>query len=270
MTPPRILALDFDGVVCDGRPEYFETAWQAYVAAWPAPALTSSRPARIAARFSALRPLIESGWEMPLLVHALLAGVGDEALKDRHAWLAAPGLMKPAGVSAETLGRALNTVRDDWFARDSAGWLAHHHFYPGVAGQIATLLGGPIEVVVVTTKAERFVRLLLTSADPRLAQVTVIGREPGKPVPKPDILRRLADRAGLGADAAGLWFVEDMLETLEATAQRPALAAARLFLADWGYNTPDDRAAVARAGRIHLLSLTTFAGPLARWGGVIV
>src|SRR5438270_162161 len=76
MTPPRILALDFDGVVCDGRPEYFETAWQAYVAAWPAPALTSSRPARIAARFSALRPLIESGWEMPLLVHALLAGAG--------------------------------------------------------------------------------------------------------------------------------------------------------------------------------------------------
>ena len=153
MTPPRILALDFDGVVCDGRPEYFQTAWQAYVAAWPAPALTSSRPEKIAARFSTLRPLIESGWEMPLLVHALLAGVGDEALKDRHAWLAAaPGLMKPAGVSAEALGRALNKVRDDWFARDSAGWLAHHQFYPGVAGQIAALLGGPTEVVIVTTK----------------------------------------------------------------------------------------------------------------------
>jgi hypothetical protein len=56
-----------------------------------------------------------------------------------------------------------------------------------------------------------------------------------------------------------------MLETLEATAQRPELAAARLLLADWGYNTADDRAAGARAGRIHLLSLTTFAGPLDRW-----
>jgi phosphoglycolate phosphatase-like HAD superfamily hydrolase len=266
MTAPRILALDFDGVVCDGRPEYFETAWQAYVAAWPKPALTAARPAAIAARFSELRPLIESGWEMPLMVHALLAGVGDDALKDRAAWLqAAPGLMKPSGVSAETLGRALNTVRDDWFARDPASWVALHRFYPGVPAAMAALLGGPTEVVIVTTKAERFARALLASADPRLAQVTVIGREPGKPVPKPDILRRLADRAGLGADAAGLWFVEDMLETLESTAERPALAGARLFLCDWGYNVAADRAHAARHRRIRVLSLPQFAGPLDAW-----
>ena len=119
--------------------------------------------------------------------------------------------------------------------------------------------------MIVTTKAERFVRALLTSADPRLAAMTVIGREPGKPVPKPDILRRLADRAALGPDAAGLWFVEDMLETLDTTAQRPDLAGARLFLADWGYNTPEDRARVGREGRIRLLSLDRFAAPLETW-----
>ena len=266
MTPPRILALDFDGVVCDGRPEYFETAWHAYVAAWPKPALTASRPAAISARFSELRPLIESGWEMPLMVHALLSGVGAETLKDRGAWLqAAPGLMKPAGVSAEALGRALNTVRDEWFARDAADWLAHHCFYDGVPAKMAALLGGATEVVIVTTKAERFVRMLLTSVDPKLAQVTVIGREPGKPVPKPDILRRLADRAGLGADGAGLWFVEDMLETLETTAERPDLAGIRLFLADWGYNMPGERARVGATGRIGLLSLDRFATPLVSW-----
>lgn len=266
MTVPRILALDFDGVVCDGRPEYFETAWQAYVAAWPKPALTAARPAAIATRFSELRPLIESGWEMPLMVHALLAGVGDDALKDRAAWLqAAPGLMKPSGVSAETLGRALNTVRDDWFARDPVSWVALHRFYPGVPAAMAALLGGPTDVVIVTTKAERFARALLASADPRLAQVTVIGREPGKPVPKPDILRRLADRAGLGADAAGLWFVEDMLETLESAAERPELAGVRLFLCDWGYNVAADRAHAARHRRIRVLSLPQFAGPLDAW-----
>ncbi len=267
MTRPRILALDFDGVVCDGRPEYFESAWQAYVAAWPAPALTAGRPEAIAARFSALRPLIESGWEMPLMVHALLAGVGDDALKDRPAWLqAAPGLMKGAGVTAEALGRALNQIRDDWFARDAGGWVAHHRFYSGVTGQMVALLGGATQVVIVTTKAERFVRALLVAADPRLAEVTVIGREPGKPVPKPDILRRLADRAGLGADAAGLWFVEDMLETLEATAERSELAGARLFLVDWGYNTLEERARVGAAARIRLLSAGTFASPLDSWG----
>jgi phosphoglycolate phosphatase-like HAD superfamily hydrolase len=265
MMAPRLLALDFDGVVCDGRPEYFETAWQAYVAAWPQPR-TSVRPDALADQFSALRPLIESGWEMPLMIHALLAGVDASALRDRRGWLeAAPALIKAGGVTAETLGRALNRVRDDWFARDPADWLSYHRFYPGVAEQMIALLGHPTQVVIVTTKAERFVRSLLAGQDARLSAVTVIGREPGKPVPKPDILRRLADSHDLGADAAGVWFVEDMLETLETTAKRADLAGARLFLADWGYNTPADRAHVRTGGRITLLPLARVAAPLEDW-----
>jgi phosphoglycolate phosphatase-like HAD superfamily hydrolase len=173
--------------------------------------------------------------------------------------------MKQGGVTSEVLGRALNRVRDDWFARDAGDWLAHHRFYPGVGARIAALLAGPTRVVIVTTKAERFVRVLLAGEDPRLSAVSVIGREPGKPVPKPDILRRLADSHGLGADDAGLWFVEDMLETLETTAARADLAGARLFLADWGYNTPAHRAHVGAGGRITLLSLERFASPLEHW-----
>jgi phosphoglycolate phosphatase-like HAD superfamily hydrolase len=266
MSVPAVLALDFDGVVCDGRPEYFETAWQAYVAAWPGP-LTTTRPTSIAERFGALRPLMESGWEMPLLVHALLAGVDASALASRHGWLeAAPALLKEAGVSPEALGRTLNRVRDDWFARDAAGWLAHHRFYPGVPARLVSLLDTPTRVVIVTTKTERFARSLLAGADPRLSAVTVIGREPGQPVPKPVILRRLADAQGLDPGTGGLWFVEDMLETLEATAERDDLAGVRLFLADWGYNTPADRAHVtATAGRIALLSLARFVAPLETW-----
>lgn len=267
MSAPAILALDFDGVVCDGRPEYFETAWQAYVAAWPRP-LTTARPAAVAERFAALRPLIESGWEMPLMVHVLLAGVEPGALESRRGWLqAAPALLNTAGVSAEDLGRALNRVRDEWFARDAAGWLAHHRFYPGVPARLMSMLGGPTQVVIVTTKTERFARALLAGADPRLSAIDVIGRDPAQPVPKPAILRRLADGRGLGAAGAGLWFVEDMLETLEATARRADLADVQLFLCDWGYNTPADRAHVATGGRITLLSLERFAAPLEAWQG---
>ena len=267
MTAPTLLALDFDGVVCDGRPEYFETAWRAYVDAWPPPALTPGRPDGVAARFATLRPLIESGWEMPLLVHALLAGVGEERLANRHVWLnTAKGLMAEAGVSAETLGRALNRTRDEWFARDPDGWLTHHRFYPGIVARMASLADAGPRVVIVTTKAERFVRALLAAQNPRLTTIQVIGREPGAPVPKPVTLRRLADKYGVGPDGRGLWFVEDMLETLEATATRPELAGARLFLADWGYNTAEDRAGLSAAGRITLLSLDRFAGPLEAWG----
>jgi phosphoglycolate phosphatase-like HAD superfamily hydrolase len=263
MSGPALLALDFDGVVCDGRPEYFESAWRAYVAAWPRP-LTRERPDAVAERFGALRPLIESGWEMPLLVHALLTGVDDRALHDRHAWLAAaPAWLEAGGVSAGTLGRALNRVRDEWFARDAADWLAHHRFYPGVPGRLVALLEGPTRAVIVTTKTERFARALLAGADARLSALTVIGREPGQPVPKPTILRRLADHQGLGPDATGIWFVEDLLETLEATAARPDVSGVRLFLADWGYNFPADRARAG--GRISVLSLQQFAAPLERW-----
>ena len=267
MTAPILLALDFDGVVCDGRPEYFETAWRAYVEAWPPPALAPGRPDAVAARFATLRPLIESGWEMPLLVHALLSGVSEDALANRHVWLTtAKGLMAAAGVSAETLGRALNRTRDDWFARDPDGWLSHHRFYPGIVTTMVSLAASETRVVIVTTKAERFVRALLAAQNPRLSAIEVVGREPGAPVPKPVTLRRLADKYGVGADGAGLWFVEDMLETLEATATRPELAGARLFLADWGYNTPEDRASLGGTHRIRLLLLERFAGPLDAWG----
>jgi phosphoglycolate phosphatase-like HAD superfamily hydrolase len=253
-------------VVCDGRPEYFETAWRAYVEAWPPPALTPGRPDSVAAQFATLRPLIESGWEMPLLVHALLAGVPPARLANRHVWLStAKELMTGAGVSSETLGRALNRTRDEWFARDPDGWLSHHRFYPGIVARLVSLTAGGPRVVIVTTKAERFVRALLAAQNPKLTTLEVIGREPGAPVPKPVTLRRLGDRYGVGADGTGLWFVEDLLETLEATATRPELAGARLFLADWGYNTPEDRASVSGSGRVRLLSLEGFAGPLEAW-----
>ena len=35
MTPADILALDFDGVLCDGMREYFETTRRTYLRAWP-------------------------------------------------------------------------------------------------------------------------------------------------------------------------------------------------------------------------------------------
>ncbi|MFS8826233.1 haloacid dehalogenase, partial [Synechococcus sp. R6-6] len=61
---PRILVLDFDGVLCDGRAEYFASSCRVCAQVWGlAPAqLEPLRPA-----FDRLRPLIETGWEMPLL-----------------------------------------------------------------------------------------------------------------------------------------------------------------------------------------------------------
>jgi phosphoglycolate phosphatase-like HAD superfamily hydrolase len=258
-----VLALDFDGVLCDGRPEYFEAARRAYRETWPA---ARSVPDAAAVVFGARRPLVESGWEMPVLLHAVVAGVPAADLVDRAAWLAtARRLLDGAGLVAETLGRALNRVRDEWFARDPNDWLRHNVFYPGVVARLIEIIEDGTPVAVVTTKAERFARALLAAQDSRLGQLPVVGREPGRAIPKPESLTRLAAAHGLQPGAQGLWFVEDLLETLEAVHAAPALAAARLFLADWGYNTLEQRASVGWNRHVRLLSSGAWAAPFAAW-----
>jgi len=262
---PSVLALDFDGVLCDGRPEYFEAARRAYRESWPG---AREVPDAAAAAFSAYRPLVESGWEMPVLLHAVVAGEPAAGLIDRAAWLGtARRLLGDASVAPDTLGRALNRVRDAWFARDPGDWVRHNVFYPGVVTRLVEILGEGTPVAVVTTKAERFARALLAAQDARLAAVPIVGREPERAIPKPESLARLAAAHGLQRVAEGLWFVEDLLETLDTVHATPALAAARLFLADWGYNTLEQRASVGGSRHVRLLSLSAWAAPFSAWPG---
>ncbi len=62
-----------------------------------------------------------------------------------------------------------------------------------------------------------------------------------------------------------LWFVEDRLETLQHVTTHADLDDVGLFLATWGYNTPDVRASVQDNGRIRLLALAQFQGGCATW-----
>ena len=165
----------------------------------------------------------------------------------------------------ETLGHALNRVRDEWFARDPDDWVRHNTFYPGIVARLVEILADRIPIAIVTTKAERFARALLASQDARLAALTIVGREPGGTIPKQESLARLAAAHRLQPGAQGLWFVEDLLETLDAVRAARALAAARLFLADWGYNTLEQRASAGWRPYIRLLSLGVWAAPFSAW-----
>ena len=258
---PAVLALDFDGVVCDGRAEYFEAALRAREVTWPGAHL----PPHAARRFAALRPLVEGGWEMPLLLHAVAAGVAEAAVADRASWMrTARAMLAQTGCTPEALGRTLNDVRDEWFARNPAEWVAHHVMYEGVPNRIEAALDEGVHVVIVTTKAERFARALLVAHSARLAALTVVGREPARVIPKVGTLASLAQDHAL-KDGAGLWFVEDLLETLHSVRRAAGLGGARLFLADWGYNTVQDRVRVERAPDIALLSLSRFTASFSEW-----
>jgi phosphoglycolate phosphatase-like HAD superfamily hydrolase len=251
---PSILALDFDGVVCDGLLEYFETAWRTYALLWSPGAVA---PAGLAERFYALRPVVESGWEMPLVVKALLAGVDDATIHNDWATLA-PQLLD--GRPAAEVGARLDRVRDEWIAADRAGWLDRNRFYLGVVERLRALGTGSIPVVIITTKEGRFVRELFARQGLDFPADRIHGKEARRP--KADVLRALKSAGGPGLR---LWFVEDRFKTLEGIQTQHDLSDVRLFLAAWGYNFPEEREATQRGPRIALLSLDAFARDFSAW-----
>jgi phosphoglycolate phosphatase-like HAD superfamily hydrolase len=257
VTAPSLLALDFDGVVCDGMPEYFESAWRTWTQLWGSPGAPA--PAGLLERFSALRPLVESGWEMPLVIAALMDGAAEATIA--RAWpTLVPALL--GGRTAAEVGARLDRVRDEWIAADRVGWLGRHRFYPGVIARLRALAGGPPRVVIITTKEGRFVRELLAQQGLDVAPDAVHGKEARRP--KADTLRALKAAGGPGL---AIWFVEDRLQTLDGIKARGDLADVRLFLAAWGYNFPAEREAARRDGRVRLLSAEDFARDFAAWPG---
>src|SRR2546428_9303347 len=96
--------------------EYFESAWRAYRRLRPG--APPRPPAGLFARFARLRPLVESGWEMPVLIHALRAGASRASLlRDWRpdAWLA------DLPATRQAVGAPLDRVRDEWIAHHETG-----------------------------------------------------------------------------------------------------------------------------------------------------
>ena len=221
---PTILALDFDGVLCDGTAEYFGAAWRVWRRLRPSAA--PDPPRGLVDRYARVRPVVEHGWEMPLLVMALLAGVGEAEILER--WRP-EALLGKLGRTRDEIVAVLDGVRDEWIAADEGDWLDHHRFYPGVIHRLRRLGGGPTRVVIVTTKEGRFARKLLVRQGLDLGVEDAYGKEAGRP--KPVILRELVEPR---SPARRLWFVEDRLKTLEAVKSTPGLDDVGLFLAEIG------------------------------------
>lgn len=250
LQPPALLALDFDGVICDGLMEYFQTSWRAYCQIWSPQSTTP--PNGLAERFYPLRPVIETGWEMPVLLRSLLLDVAhDDILAD---WpTIARDRITAEGIAAKRLATAVDGVRDEWIRDDLDGWLAQHRFYPGMVEYLGQRLESDTQTVIITTKEGRFVKQLLARSGVTMPEAQIFGKEVKRP--KYETLRDLIDKY----QAESVWFIEDRLKALLAVAQQPDLGQVRLLLADWGYNVEADRQQAADDERIELTSLETFA-----------
>ncbi|MBE9124982.1 MULTISPECIES: HAD family hydrolase [unclassified Coleofasciculus] len=255
---PTILSLDFDGVLCDGLLEYFQTSWRTYCQIWQPDNQTP--PPHLELSFCRLRPVIESGWEMPVLLRALILGVSDTNILQN--WSAVvQELSESEHLQSAELGKRVDTVRDEWIATDLEGWLKLHRFYPGVIERVQKTLETSTQLFIVTTKEGRFVQQLLQQQGVQLSQDRIIGKEIKRP--KPQTLRQLLEESA--RESITLWFVEDRLQTLLSVEQQTDLKDVRLYLADWGYNTQAHREFATNHSRIQLLSLSQFSRDFADW-----
>ena len=254
-----IFALDFDGVVCDSVGESSLSAWRHGVELWPSVFDTpeaSREKARVLEELRAVRPVVETGYENTTLARALLERLEgfsvEEILSDWDAM--SPTLMERWSLDRKTMVEAFGRIRDDWIRDDFDGWLAPNALYPGVAEAVKKAQArSDAEVKIVTTKQGRFALAILERMggviidEADMFSTTVSG------IPKTDVLRTF------GVD--GTWrkiFVEDKLSTLEKVCKANDLNDWELYLVDWGYNTPAERARAAANPRISVIGVEAF------------
>ncbi|HIK32455.1 MAG TPA: HAD family hydrolase [Oscillatoriales cyanobacterium M59_W2019_021] len=257
---PSLLALDFDGVICNGLVEYFQTAWRTYCQIWSPD--TPTPPEGLAERFYRLRPVIETGWEMPVLIRAQMQGIDEAAILANWGQIAQHILVEDE-IEPKILATKLDGLRDNWTATDLDEWLSLHGFYPGVIYKLKTLLDSPVRLFIITTKEGRFVRSLLQKQGLDVPDRQLFGKESGQP--KHQVLRDLLVEYATEGQPPVIWFVEDRLKTLQNVQKYGELDEVGLYLADWGYNTASERQAAEEDDRIRVLSLEQFNQDFSSW-----
>ena len=251
---PDILALDFDGVICDGLIEYFQTAWSAYCQIWQ-PSDTTP-PEGLAEQFYPLRPVIETGWEMPVLLRSLLLKTPTDDIL--HDWArVAEQLVTDETLDIKALAKAVDGSRDLWIQSDLNHWLSQHRFYPGILEWVETYLKSATHTVIISTKEGRFIQELLSQQDMDIPRHHIYGKEVKQP--KYETLRLVMEEWTSQNEqdftSLNVVFIEDRLKALQLVADQTDLAHVQLYLADWGYNTATDREQVNTLDGIELLSL---------------
>jgi phosphoglycolate phosphatase-like HAD superfamily hydrolase len=246
-----VFALDFDGVLCDSAGETAISAWRAARAVWSDWPSTDPTDAWVE-RFRRLRPVLETGYEAVVLARLMQENLADQEILARFRALC-EALLAQHSLSREVLTQLFGRTRDEWIEHDPGGWLLHQRFYPGVLETLCEAMSYS-PVFVLTTKQERFIRMLLGSRGVVLPEGALFGLDQGKR--KEDILRELRVRKEFSG--ARFHLVEDRLATLERIASCTDLREVRLYLADWGYNTPEERRRAATVPRITVWSLERF------------
>jgi phosphoglycolate phosphatase-like HAD superfamily hydrolase len=252
----KILVSDFDGVICDGLKEYFYSSKLTYQEIWQ-DSITADLDS-LQTTFNLLRPVVEMGWEMPLLLRVLTWGeTPDNILKNWHIIKEkAIKILDLEGIKIVSISKKLDLVRQRQISHNLEHWLDLHCFYDGVISKLKQLIKRDIKLYIITTKEGKFTRKILEKAGFFLPKNAIIGKEVTRP--KYESLRLIIKAEK--AHPSDISFIEDRLEALELVNQQEDLQEVKLFLALWGYNRELTKAKAESNPHINALSLADFIG----------
>jgi phosphoglycolate phosphatase-like HAD superfamily hydrolase len=241
----KLYALDFDGVICDSAVETGMAGWLVARQLWTG--MPDSPSAEMMQAFRQVRPVMETGYEAILIMRLLFEGMEPaELMAAFHHQIEA--LMSRDGLGIDELKQLFGTTRDQWIADDFPSWIDMNPLFDGIADKLKQI--DTDNSYIITTKQERFVDHILKANQISFPLAQIYGLE--RNLSKPQILSDLS----LERPDDEILFVEDRLPTLINVITDDRLDKIRLFLADWGYNTPEDRDSTADIKRINTLSLS--------------
>jgi len=235
-----VLALDFDGVVCDALGECAAVTWYAANAGAnvpPGPAAAVRRvPAAFLATFASARAYSRTLADF-MVANAVRSGVTlDRVTFER--WRAEVG---PGRLAAQA--RRGETIRAEWRRTYPKEWIGLHK----VQAQVASLVRAVDEpLAIVSAKDAESIREILAAAG--LDQC--VSRIVGSCQDKPAVLAELVADAQRQSGARRVLFIDDNLENALAAARMPGIES---HWAHWGYHGPEDDRAAAKAGMPPLL-----------------
>ncbi|MGC5343994.1 HAD family hydrolase [Streptomyces sp. AM 4-1-1] len=228
---PSLLALDFDGVICDALEECALVSW---LGIHPHDRAISGAqqlrlvPQEFVERFRTVRNYAR------VLDHFVVAHLPEAgSIRSQADFDRLHEALSPSYVRRFTT--AANAARE-WFRTQEADfWLDLHTLYPGVADLLRRHRGS---IVIVTAKDEGSVHAILDRHGLDDTVSAVFG-ECGR---KADVVREVS--AERGVDLRDVTFIDDNLPNAVGVAATGALSR----WAQWGYQTPEHQALAQELG----------------------
>ena len=237
MSTQKVFLFDFDGVIVDGLNEYWNSSLLACEKYLNSPRITVDQNfyKKVPTTFKAIRPWVQYGWEMVLIVHEIIKKEDSLNNSNKDDFIIkyhqnCQRILKDNCWIAEDLQKVLDQSRKDQINNDFETWVNLHNPFFEVINFMEELKKKGIKTGIITTKGKIFAEKILKQLN--IFPEFIFGYESGTKIKIAEELSQVYEILG---------FIEDRKKTLVEIKQNKKTSHIPCFLADWGYLKDSDR-----------------------------